>query len=266
MKIPLLTVTLDLPLHPNDLRKLRGAIVEKAMQHQRQFNQAGLSTDLFHNHIETNTEESNESSGDGGHSDGRHSRYPLVQYKLYHRKAELVGVGPGAGALQLWLQLAGGKLTIDGKEHTLTILHLQVDYWRPILRQSEVVYRMNKWLPFRADTYQTWRQTPRLSERVLLLERSLWGNLHHLMETLQIETPREEIILYLQNIDMQTYKQCYDIKKIAFDVTFATNMHLPNELALGQGVSIGFGKLQRLPNRKRKTSRPKPLVAQAIEG
>ena len=203
--------------------------------------EAGIATDLFHNHYEEHWHHQNDELP------ANHQRYPLVQYKLHHRRAELVGIGVGAIALQLWLQTSGGSINIAGKAHPIKIRAFQPLEWQPKLLAQAVVYRMNKWLPLNPANYRTWQATPRLIHKAELLDKALWGHLFYFTECLEVNLPRDRLELFVSNIDRQTYKRCYGVQKMAFDITFTTNLNLPNEIGLGQGVSLGFGKLQRLP-------------------
>jgi hypothetical protein len=234
---PVALLALDLPAHPSLLPALRGAVVEQVLAHRAVYEAAGLGTDLFHNH--------DESRWAVPQPDTLH-RYPLVQYKVRHRRAALLGLGQGAQAVQLWWALAQGRLPLHGREQALALADQWQVLWQPQLLDHERLYRLNKWLPLNAANYATWQRTPRLADKAQLLDRLLWGHLFHLLEGLGAQLPRAQVRLYVASIDHQSYQNCYGVRKLALDVTFATNVDLPPEIGLGQGVSVGFGKAQPL--------------------
>lgn len=240
---PITLLTTNLPMHPGNLRKLRGAVVEHALLLSSVFNQAGINTDLFHNHDESQwkfigqKEEKDEIF-----------RYPLIQYKVRKKRAAVLGLGAGAKALQLWRALTDEDIRMAGKFHYLGNSQLQMMNWRPSLNDQLSTYRLNKWLPFSPKNYERWQNTPKLKDKAELLDKVLWGHLHHMLEGLEFSLDRERLQLYTRTIDMQTYKTCFGVKKLALDITFNTNLSLPEDIGLGQGITIGFGKVQPIRN------------------
>ena len=248
--IALTQLTFDLPMYPALIRKFRGAVAESVRQHEAVFERAGVPTQVFHNHTQPITVPAGSAPVQDGNDPGRTFDYPLVQYKIRHKRASIVGIGTGAQAVQLWFSLVGEQLRIDGQDCALEVYAHEHRQWKPALSDTLYRYRINKWLPLNAEKHKTWKQTARLSERVALLDKALWGHFFHLAEGLGLAPDREQLSLYLNSIDMSTYKSCFGIQKLALDVTFESNLPLPEEIGLGQGVSIGFGKVQSLNSKK----------------
>lgn len=241
MKISITSLTLDLFINPGDLTNLRGAIVEQVLANKAVFESAGISTDVFHNHDESKWGEKPEQN-----LKDELYRYPLIQYKTHHRKAEILGIGIAAKAPQLWLALAGKDLQVQGRNHALNIYELNQSDWQPKLNGQLQTYRLNKWLPLNGQKYGQWQETPKLEDKAKLLDKVLWGNLFHMAEALGIVLERDKLELFVSSIDMQTYKTAYKQRMLALDITFCTNLNLPDEIGLGQKVSLGFGKVQRI--------------------
>ncbi|MEM6525878.1 MAG: CRISPR-associated endonuclease Cas6 [Bacteroidota bacterium] len=250
--IPITTVTFDQPIHPGQLRRIRGAIIESVMSFKPIFEIANVVTEVFHNHLEKVAvpalPEEVETPQTGA---DRYYHYPLIQYQVRHKKAGITGIGRGAQALQLWLSLVGDEITAEGKPLSLTVHQHQHLHWIPALLDEVTTYRINKWLPFNPKNYDLWRSTARLTEKVKLLDKLIWGHLFHLAEGLNIHLNKEALQVYVSTIDMQTFKDCYNIKKLALDITFCTNLNLPGEIGLGQGTTIGFGEVQKIANKRK---------------
>lgn len=253
---PITAVVFNLPIFPNQLRYFRGAVIERVMTLKHVFEAAGILTDLFHNHTEqiAITSEIEQDLPDGRDTQ---FRYPLIQYKIRHQNASIIGIGEGAQALQLWLSLAGDQLILQGRAIPLEIHYHHHSGWSPKLGSKTVFYRLNKWLPFNAQKFQEWKSREKLSDRVDLLDKLLWGHLFYFLEGVEVMVDRKSLNIYLSTIDMMSFKDSYGIKRLALDVTFGTNLLLPEEIGLGQGVSIGYGKVQKISVRKKSKSNPK---------
>ena len=246
--IPITQITFDFPLHPGALRWFRGAVIESVMKHEAVFKAADVPTVLFHNHVPVLEIHGEERIPEKANN--RLYDYPLIQYKIQHRRAEIVGIGQGAQAVQLWLSVIGDQLNIHGKVYDLTIYQHQHERWNPVIVADKGLYRLNKWLPINVEKHRQWKEELRLTERIKLLEASLWGHLLHLSKRFGIEWPKEKLELFISTIDHMSYKDSFGIKKLALDVVIATNLNLPDEIGLGQGVSIGFGKVQRIKKKE----------------
>ncbi|SEJ81888.1 hypothetical protein SAMN05192553_11810 [Cyclobacterium xiamenense] len=253
-RIPYTYLAFDLPLFPNHLRAFRGAVIENVMHFKPVFEAAAISTDIFHNHLEL--------AEVGGAAENKQEdrmdtqfRYPLIQYKVRHKKAAILGLGPGAQALQLWMSLAGEYLDYKGTEIPLSLDDHRHGHWAPELGDKVQHFRLNKWLPFNAQHFQKWKHTPKLTDRVQLLEKLIWGHLWQALDGLELRVERRSLQVYLSTIDMMSFKDSFGIKRLALDVTFGTNLNLPEEIGLGQGVSIGFGKVQQLRSFSQKNER-----------
>lgn len=247
-RIPYTYIQFDLPLHPSQLRKFRGAVIESVISFKAVFDLAGVATDLFHNHQEILASEGAEPTQEPSFPD-THFRFPLIQYKIRHRKAAIFGIGAGAQALQFWMSLAGDSLKIGGEEIQLIMADHSHGVWRPTIGKKLIRYRLNKWLPFNASQFAQWKRTEKLSDRVVILERLIWGHLWQALDALEVAPDREMLQIHLSTIDWMGFKDSYGIKRLAMDVTLVTNLNLPPELSIGQGVSIGFGKLQPIATR-----------------
>ncbi|MCC5937996.1 MAG: hypothetical protein JJU34_12010 [Lunatimonas sp.] len=248
-RIPYTYIQFDIPLHPSQLRKFRGAVIESVAGLKAVFEAAGVASDLFHNHQEVLISDEATSSDQPPLAD-THFRYPLIQYKIRHRKAAIFGIGPGAQALQLWMSLAGDSLSLGGEEVQLIMAAHTHGIWRPTIESKMTQYRLNKWLPFNASQFAHWKRTPKLSDRVVILERLIWGHLWQTLDALEVAPDREKLQIHLSTIDWMGFKDSYGIKRLALDVTLIANLNLPPELSIGQGVSIGFGKLQPITSKQ----------------
>src|SRR5690606_7542501 len=127
-------------------------------------------------------------------------RYPLIQYKIRHKKAAILGLGAGAQALQLWMSLAGDGLNYQGTDVSLSLKDHRHGYWTPDVADKISYYRLNKWLPLNAQNFRKWQKMSKLSDRVELLEKLIWGHLWQALDGLQLGADRQKLQVYLSTI------------------------------------------------------------------
>lgn len=234
------TAIFDLSLYPRQLQQWRGAVSAQAMAWKQDFEKAGIPTHLFHNH--------DEDTGNARH------KYPMVHFKIIGHKAAITGVGNGADALALWLKLFRGKLLMGGRELRLGVLK-ETDLTTRLLQNRKLEhYRIYVWKALNADDMARWNSDDRLVQRILLLEEKLHRHLLQLTAAMQWKIKPEKLKAHLCYLGQTEKLEGYHPGRyLAFSAVFACNLHLPDEIALGQEVAIGFGKLQRLPDANRES-------------
>ena len=250
--IPVTTITFDQQFDPAKMKNLRGAIIEDVMQHKSVFDAAEIPTTIFHNHKEITLGVDKDSLPKGA---GRHYHYPYIQYQQRHGRAGIMGIGPGAQAVQLWSSITGDHLTVDRRHFTLEVYQHHHEQWTPQITEEVNTYRLNKWMPFNTENLNLWKNTPRLTDKAKILDKLLWGHHFHLAEGLEFEIEKENFQLYVNTIDHQSWRDCYGVKKLSLDITFSTNLNLPGEIGLGQGTTIGYGKVQNISNKPKAPKR-----------
>ena len=256
-KITITNVTFDQAVKPAILKKFRGAVIEHVLSQKQVFASAEIATTVFHNHVEQVAVAADDEEmvlpEKGGK--GRYYHYPMIQYQLRHGKAAMTGIGPGAQALQFWMALAPDELQVHQKPFSLEVAEHHHSHWEPQIGNELHTYRINKWLAFNAANHDEWKRTLRLHDKAQLLDKRLWGHLCHLCDSLDIVLDKEKLELFVSTIDHQCYRDCYGIQKLALDITFQTNLNLPSEIGLGQGTTIGFGKVQGITSKQQPQKR-----------
>ena len=231
--IPTLTVQFSQSLKACDLQSFRGAIIERAMQLQPQFEAAGLPTDLWHQHKQADTEK-------------LHYRYPLIQYQLKQGKASITAIGEGVAALKLWLQHNNQAINWAGKKVQLSLLGYPTEQQVTVsITDKQTTYRLYKWIALNQQQYKQYVQAADFIVKTKILQQCLQNHLVALSFTL---LPQNTQIIESTLIDLTGQKivNVYGNKLLAFDVVFSTNLKLPNFIGIGKAVSIGFGKQQPL--------------------
>lgn len=212
-------------LRQEEIPKFRGAVIT----HMKTcFGNADI---LFHNHDNT----------------AFRWRYPLIQYKSINGKATIMALGEGAKDIGLLLSSTDKEIHL-GRRKTI----LEIDSVKPfsfsLQPQNETaLYHVERWLPFNSSNYKDYIRIGGLKDRILFLERILTGNFlsmakgldHHIEKKIFVE------ICDLSDPFLITSK---NVKMMAFDISFKSNLWLPDFIGIGKHASMGFGIIREIAN------------------
>lgn len=212
----LLHLTFNLPLYPRQLAQWRGAFVEMA----------GWDNDWLHNH--------------DGEKEAYHYRYPLVHYRAWHGKAAITAINEGIEAVQEALAASSWDITWEGAPKTLQVegLNMKEHHLRMLPRPK--TYQLFKWLALNQENYERWQREKSLVRRAAMLENILAGQILGFCSAMGWRLP-ERLEVNLQDIQFMQKVRCFGNAMVAFNVRYDANVLLPSGIALGRGVSHGFG-------------------------
>lgn len=221
-----LFISFNLPIYPRQIQNWRGAFIEMA----------GWEDELFHNHA-------NSQAGNG-----YHYRYPLVQYRMQKGKAAIFAINEGVVAVQKVLAQNDWVLNWQKEKVDLQIEDLRMNehYLRTTTDLKK--YKLFKWLALNQQNFEKWQACDGLKERVDLLEQILGSNLVSLCKGLNWR-PDVRIEVKIEEIRNSRPIKLHSTSLLAFDIIYKTNVLLPAGIAIGKGVSHGFG--WQVPHRKR---------------
>lgn len=213
--IKVLSITFNHSIYSRQLAQWRGAFIEMA----------GLDNDFFHNH--KGAEE-------------YHYRYPLIHYRLWKGKAGITAFNEGVDAIQQALSANAWEINWEGKPMLLSIedMRLNEHYLRTIATPKQ--YQLFKWLALNQENYERWRQCRSLMERAALLENILTGQILGFCDAMGYRLP-ERLEANLQYLNFMQQVRHHGNPILAFNITYSANVLLPSGMALGKGVSHGFG-------------------------
>ena len=217
--IKIVTVQFDLPVYNEDLPLFRGAVIETT----------GRQNDLFHNH----------------RNDAVIYRYPAIQYKKIRGKAALVCFEQGTEAIHEFfsntdwtMQLGNSK--VDIKVEEVKARQFNVGVWETVF-----TYSLRNWMPLNQENYQRYHAAISYAEKMNILEKILLGNLLTFCEGMGFK-PEEEVKANIVRIDNEKIVRYRGQVMQSYDLTFRTNVSVPNYAALGKGASVGFGIVKQL--------------------
>lgn len=185
------------------------------------------NSQLFHNHL----------------GDGYHYSYPLIQYKLIDGHAAIVGINEGGSAIkELFEDSSRYDCMLGNRRVEMELIGIRTEKFVVRCESQNHVYTLRQWLPLNRENNQAYMSSDGLVEQILMLERILLGNILSFAKGVGVffETPVTCRILQLQNNIPYGYK---NVEFKSFDVTFRTNVALPDYIGLGKSAAMNNGVL-----------------------
>lgn len=217
MEIKTMSVVFKNRLSFREVPLLRGALLHLA---------DGDST-LFHDHI----------------GDKLRYRYPLVQYRESGGYASLFCLGDGVEAVESLLCAASSAEVRIGRREEKLLVDSETRRTDELVLSDEVQeYNIHRYLPLNQENYAKYKATDSIVDRYQMIEKCLVGNILSFAKSMGMffEQQIKVKILDVANTHEYTYKK---VRMLGFDLRFKTNVVLPRYIALGKGVSIGFGEI-----------------------
>ena len=115
--------------------------------------------------------------------------------------------------------------------------------------EKSFTMRLTQWLALNQENYAKFRATTDEFVHLTLLEGILKANIISFAKGIGWDVDRD-IRLRIDTIDKSRLIPYKEQKLMAFDVTFRTNVFLPDYLGLGKGVSHGFGTVRQVRTEK----------------
>lgn len=205
-------------LNSEELRCFRGAIIEMV----------GRDEIAFHNH------------GENGYQYG----YPTIQYKVMKGHVCVVGLSDSCFSV---LQLANKfpcELKIGKKEFSFHVKDCTLTPYEPFIEDAPKLYHLRQYMALTDENFKKYHSLLALTDKIVLLEKIITGNILSLLKGVGYHASEhiEVAITEFTEIREKAYKQ---VKFDLFDLKFVSNIELPEGLALGKSVSVGFGTIYK---------------------
>lgn len=217
----ILTLSLDLPLHPGDIPAFRSCIAGLA----------GREHEIFHNH-----------DAGTGENDRYHWGYPRVQYVVRRGRATLIGLDAGAEAIRrILLPQLPYSLHFAGRAHKLGGYQMQEKIHEVVPLERPRQYGLFGWIALNRSNYTAWKIASEEAERLQILSRALTGHLRAFAQTvggLDLQQISGEVL----SVGNQKRIAWHSVPLIRFHVHFQTNLKLPTGIGIGRSAAFGFGE------------------------
>lgn len=224
--IRVLTIIYNTDISYKEIPLFRGAVLNSMG------NEANL---LYHNHT--------------GKTTFRYS-YPLIQYKRLGGKASIVCIEEGADVIGQFLSegmrsfILGDRI-VESNIRKLVPAKLAVQLWK-----TSFSYNLKRWLPLNEKNYHLYQRAEDDMEKKTILENVLRGNLLSMLKGLNIFL-EEELKVKIVSLDKPFIIYNKGIALMSFDITFESNLSIPNNIGIGKNASIGFGVVHQVKTDKK---------------
>jgi len=214
-KIRILHVAFDTEIRGYEVPAFRGAVIKKV----------GQDNTLFHNHI--------------GESEFRY-KYPVIQYKQINRCPAIVCVDQGVDEIHKFFEQRDWSLEISGRRLDMKISNLQMNQFTLQVWDKQWTYQISNWMCLNEQNYPKYKAMLSLVERLQFLENLLRANILAFAKGIEWTVDRE-IQANIINIQSEHTVAHKGKRVLAFNLSFSSNVFLPNHIGLGKSVSLGFG-------------------------
>jgi hypothetical protein len=172
-------------------------------------------------------------------------RYPLIQYKVINNHPAIFSMEEGAGEVLNLIEKRKNEIKVHGKKMSLNVLNLHLKQSTLQVWDKFFSYHLRHWIALNKNNYKDYNDLLPLKERVLLLEKTLVSHILSFAEGVGWNVDKK-IELFINDIHKQRWVKYKNIGLLAFDITFTTNVSLPDYVGLGKAVSVGFGAVKRI--------------------
>lgn len=175
--------------------------------------------------------------------------YPLIQYKRISQCAAIVAIDGGADTIGQFLSSGVSELAIGERKEIFTISDIYTTNCAVRVGEEEFEYHIRKWLPFNSENYKEYKSLEDLSDKVQFMERILVGNILSFAKGVGVSL-ESNVTCTIKSMDNQQLIKYKGVKMMSFDIVFKTNVTIPDFVGIGKGVSLGFGMVTRINNKK----------------
>ena len=216
-RLKTLTIKFDTQLVENEIQRFRGAIIKLLPQKEV----------LFHNHI----------------NDGYRYAYPLIQYKRLNNKAALFCIGEGVENIGVFFASNNFNVRIGNKRHCLQIEEVNAKLVDIACDTEQIYsYQLTNWLPLNEENYSQFTQTSDTEEQLIMLQRILTGNILSMLKGLGIRV-EQRVEVHIKRLEERPNVIFKGVKLYCANISFDSNVLLPQHVGLGKHASVGFGIL-----------------------
>lgn len=220
MRIKVLRVEFDEVLMPYEISEFRGAVIEKV----------GRENIIFNNHLD-----------DTKYRYG----YPLVQYKSIRNRPTIMCIEEGVDEIHHFFNQSNWDLKLNDRVLRLTLFNLHLKQFNIQVWENHFTYRLRKWLPLNQRNHDEFRKLEGLSDKISFLEKVLIGNILSFAKGIKW-TVEKEIRVKITDLRQVAPIRVKGTMREVFDISFKSNVFLPDYIGLGKNTTLGFGVVKSI--------------------
>ena len=210
-----MTILFENEIEPWEIAAFRGAVIAKA----------GNEHILFHNHL-----------NDREFLYG----YPVIQYKRIGKCPMLVCLDYGTDEIHHFFNQGNLEVLIGERKVSLVVRKINLDQINLQVWEKTFQYKLRNWIALNQENYEKYAHIKDELSKIEFLENILKANIISFAKGVKWDVDKQ-INLRIDQIVSQKQVPYKKTRLTGFDVTFKTNVFLPDFISLGKGVSLGFG-------------------------
>lgn len=177
-------------------------------------------------------------------------RYPLIQYKSKNHKLSVLFLDSATKQIHKFLDQEQWNIQIGKENKILKIKKINI-YQSPIgFKEQNSDYIVHNWLALNEENYKIFKELKSLTSKVELLEKILKAHILAFAEGVQWNI-ENKIDLKIIDIHKQKWVKYKKIPLLALNVSFNTNLQLPDWIGIGKSSSVGFGVINSIKLEKK---------------
>ena len=226
-----LSLTLSQRIRPHEIPRWRGAFLEMI----------GWEEALFHNHQNKDIKGQQVFSSQTLEKAKTIHQYPLIQYYEKSGRGTIIGINEGVQALLKIIDEKELQIKWNGRQENLKIVRVEKGTHEFKILDQPRQYRLYKWMALTQKNHTLWKKANSLEVRIHLLNKLLVNHLIGVLKQFKWRWPAGSLQAQLDLLHRMDSIRHKNIPLEIFDVSFSTNIALPDGLAIGKGVSHGYG-------------------------
>lgn len=221
-KIRYLTIQFTNEIEAWEIAAFRGAVIAKA----------GNEHILFHNHL-----------NDKEYLYG----YPVIQYKRIGKCPMLVCLDYGTDEIHHFFSKENLELSLGERKIHLEVGQLRLNQINLQVWERSFSFKLRNWIALNQENFHKYNQMKDEISRIEFLENILKANIISFAKGIKWDIDKQ-INVRIEKIISSKVVPYKKAKLLGFDISFRTNVFLPDFIGLGKGVSLGFGMVTQVKN------------------
>jgi hypothetical protein len=175
--------------------------------------------------------------------------YPLIQIKRIKNKATLFAIAEGTKHISYFIKASDFECFFKENNEKIMLESIKEDKCDMKIVENCYSYSIRRYLPFNTESKERYNKIITRSNKKLFLENMLVANIKNFSESIGVEFD-DKIVVMIDSITETGVKFYRRLSYDSFDISFRSNISIPNYAGLGKIVSHGFGLVVRIDNKE----------------
>jgi hypothetical protein len=189
---------------------------------------------LFHHHLDDNI---------------KIYKYPVIQFKRINKHPTIICLECENENASFLLSNKDWNIKIGDKKVELKVFKIELKQFNLEVIEDKKSYNIYNWIALNSDNYANFINSDSFIKKLTILEKTLIAHIISFAEGVNWDIDKK-IQLSINKINKERWTKYKKVSFLSFDVSFTTNVSLPDYIGLGKSVSVGYGMIKKA-NKKR---------------